>query len=421
MSVTEKFIALFYGLEECGEDEQMQKIEEIKRMIIKMNEEEFVTVFTEEMFNKMGKMIEEKTLSWGNTILLLKNAGSCKEMKSFFCDSFDDSLLSERMKVMIIDKNEKKKEEKNERLMVDLCKCFSLLNVYFISSELHSITAPHLLKAASKKEESEEIQKEVEMALLALSNIRGLNRIDEELCLNVIKEIIQYHQEHHNLTRLAYHSAWMFLISRLDDDKDMEDDIINKLHFMREAKRELEALSKSVNLMREEMKKVLVLKRWLETLESFFFICWPRNEEYVELIECLVQLFRAAKDNYRKLGDQCILVIGRAAENRAVEIEDLLESDTIDVFLEVIHKTTLDDKMMHECLRFFTNVSNKLKGKADKKNEEAKRKASKRKIFEKMEEEGYEDIIASFFEVFSFHNRYFGEFSNNITDYFVYV
>ncbi|KAH7815548.1 uncharacterized protein MONOS_18318 [Monocercomonoides exilis] len=105
------------------------------------------------------------------------------------------------------------------------------------SSKLDSICVPCLLKVASKKEESEETQKEVEIALLALSNTKyfGMKR---EMYLNKIKAIIEYHQEHHNLTRLAYQSTWQFLVARLECDKSLGDAIINALHFTREAARE---------------------------------------------------------------------------------------------------------------------------------------------------------------------------------------
>ncbi|KAH7826338.1 uncharacterized protein MONOS_13600 [Monocercomonoides exilis] len=79
MSITERFTALFNGLEECDEDEQMQKIEEMNGLIDEMNGEEMRFAFTTELFSKILKMIEAKKLSWGNAILLLKQVGYCKE------------------------------------------------------------------------------------------------------------------------------------------------------------------------------------------------------------------------------------------------------------------------------------------------------------------------------------------------------
>ncbi|KAH7819689.1 uncharacterized protein MONOS_17934 [Monocercomonoides exilis] len=74
---------------------------------------------------------------------------------------------------MIAEEEEKKeKEKRNEKLLVDLCECYLFLSCGF-THELLSVCSPCLLKAASVKEESEENQKDVEMALLALSCIRA--------------------------------------------------------------------------------------------------------------------------------------------------------------------------------------------------------------------------------------------------------
>ncbi|KAH7815285.1 uncharacterized protein MONOS_14068 [Monocercomonoides exilis] len=87
---------------------------------------------------------------------------------------------------------------------------------------------------------NEEVQKEVEMTLLALGNIWQWNKVNKEQYLIEIKSIIQHHQEHHNLTRIGYQSAWEFLIKRFSKEKMLEDVIEKELHFVREARRELE-------------------------------------------------------------------------------------------------------------------------------------------------------------------------------------
>ncbi|KAH7823182.1 uncharacterized protein MONOS_17621 [Monocercomonoides exilis] len=102
----------------------------------------------------------------------------------------------------MIDDEEKKKEKRNENLLTELCESNVLLNVG-ASSQLISVCVPCLLKAALKKEENEEAQKEKEMAFLALSCHDEFYEIEKELYDNEIKEIIQHHQEHRNLTRLA--------------------------------------------------------------------------------------------------------------------------------------------------------------------------------------------------------------------------
>ncbi|KAH7822281.1 uncharacterized protein MONOS_9650 [Monocercomonoides exilis] len=161
---------LFSELEIYENEEQKQKIEELNEIVNGMNEEEFDSVFTIELFNKMDKMIEEKKMSIENTILLLKHAGYCIAMKNIWIYSSKTSSMDDRFEKMIAIENKKKSEEKDEYLLTDLCECCVFLNGW-ISLESISICMPCLLKAASKKEESEETRKENEMALLALSEM----------------------------------------------------------------------------------------------------------------------------------------------------------------------------------------------------------------------------------------------------------
>ncbi|KAH7827954.1 uncharacterized protein MONOS_18578 [Monocercomonoides exilis] len=169
LSLTDKFSKLFSLLEHCNEDEQRKKIGEMNEIIDGMNKEEFLYVFTTELFNKMDKMIEENKLTIENSILLTKYVGYCYVLKNMWSSGFNHSELRRRFERMILEE-EKKKEEKNENLLVGLCESYlSLKNL--LSSELLSICIYYLLKAALNKEESEEAQKDVEMVLLALSNI----------------------------------------------------------------------------------------------------------------------------------------------------------------------------------------------------------------------------------------------------------
>ncbi|KAH7822899.1 uncharacterized protein MONOS_15428 [Monocercomonoides exilis] len=354
-SLEDKFSKLFYELEHCNEDVQRKIIEETNGIVEEMNEEEFELVFTKDLYDKMNKMIEEKKVSMENTILLLKHVGYCDVLKNVWNPFVEESSLSKRFEQMIIDKNEKKKEGKNKKLLANLSECYLLLNRW-ASSEVILICMHCVLKVAMNKEESEEAQKEVEMALLALSNIAMWKIIEEKLFLKEIKEIIQYHQKCGNLTRLAYQSAWRFLVSRLWDDNSLEKVIVVEQHFAREAARELEELSKTTG-------------------------------------------------------------------NKAVKVEDLLKGKAIDVALEEIHKSAKDDEITAKILKFFLNVSRRLE-KTDDEADEVERKETKRKISEKMEEEGYEDAIISFCEIFDFLNDlYFfsGKLSLNASDYFVNV
>eukprot|EP00770_Monocercomonoides_exilis_P009607 MONOS_9559.1-p1 / transcript=MONOS_9559.1 / gene=MONOS_9559 / organism=Monocercomonoides_exilis_PA203 / gene_product=unspecified product / transcript_product=unspecified product / location=Mono_scaffold00399:23401-24648(+) / protein_length=314 / sequence_SO=supercontig / SO=protein_coding / is_pseudo=false len=290
---TEQFSKLFCEVEHCREDEQKQKIEEMNGLIDEMNKEEFKSVFTEKLFDTIDKMIEEKKLSLESAILLLKHVGYCKVLKKIFLYSFDDSSLSKRMREMMIDENEKKKEI-NEKIITDHCECYLYLKDRTIS-RLPYACVTCLLKDALKKDETEEAQKEVEMALLALGNI-GYWEMKRELYLNEITEIIKYHQEHQNLTQLAYQSAWQFLMNRFSNDKSLEEVIVNELHFAREATKALEDLSKSVDWKKKEegkgereVKEVLVIERWINDIFCFLYSNTLWNEEIAGLLYSIVQ------------------------------------------------------------------------------------------------------------------------------------
>eukprot|EP00770_Monocercomonoides_exilis_P010499 MONOS_10447.1-p1 / transcript=MONOS_10447.1 / gene=MONOS_10447 / organism=Monocercomonoides_exilis_PA203 / gene_product=unspecified product / transcript_product=unspecified product / location=Mono_scaffold00476:6429-7541(-) / protein_length=350 / sequence_SO=supercontig / SO=protein_coding / is_pseudo=false len=332
-------------------------------------------------------------------------------MKRIYGHAFCESLLNERFKKMIIEQEEKK-EGKNESLLVDLCECFSLLNFYFISDELISICVPCLLKAASKKKESEEMQHEVEMALMALNYIDELFFIERELYLKEITEIIEHQRKNRNLTQLAYQSTWDFLIYRYRVDYSLEGEILNEMHLAREATKELEELTRNVDwkkkeeeMNKEEANAVLVICRWIQALSFFFENCLVWNEEYIELFSSIVQVSRAARDNYRDIGNKCISSLRNAAENCDVRVEDLLKSGTISAVSEEMQRRTVDDKIAFESLQFFSNVSYRLKEEERDEMEEAKRKATKRKVFEKLEEEGFEVIVISIHDIFNKRNR----------------
>ncbi|KAH7817087.1 uncharacterized protein MONOS_8004 [Monocercomonoides exilis] len=426
-SGTERFNELFSGLEDCDEDEQRKKIEEMNEIFDGMNKEEFESVFTTRMFYKIYKMIEEKKLSIENAILLLKHVGYCDVLKNFWNPFVEKSLLNKRFEQMIIEE-EKIKEEKNEKLLVDLCECYLLLNGC-ASSELISICVPCLLEAALKKDESEETRKEKEIALLALSHIDRYFFFRQELYLNEIKENILYHQEHHNLTQLAYQSAWEFLMNRFYFENSLKV-IVNELHFGREAARELEELTRNMDwkkkegeeMNKEEAKEEFALIRWLKTCEMYFLNCRLWNEENPGLINSIVHLYRAAKGNNGVICNLCIYSLRNAAEKRVVRVEDLLKGGAIDVFLEEMQRPKLNDNIAYECFQFFMNVSSRLKEKEDDEKEEEERKATKMETFEKLEEEGYEDTITSFYGIFELlKNKYYGDLSLSISDYLVNI
>ncbi|KAH7823658.1 uncharacterized protein MONOS_14238 [Monocercomonoides exilis] len=426
MNKAEKFSKLYSELEYCTSAEQKQKIEVMNALTDEMSKREFRSVFTEEIFNKIKKMIEEKKFPTENVVLLLKHVGYCNVLNEFMIDGFDYSSLSERFEKMIVEENLKKKEEKNETLIRDLCECCLLLKDGF-SSELISIFKSCYPKAALRKEESEEEQKEVEMALLAFCCIDGYCGIDKKLYLKEIREIIQYHQEHNNMTQLSYQLIWYHLIRGLVCH-DFDGKILNELHFAGEAKREIEELKRNVDWKRKEderekkTEEELLLERWLDMLCEFLDLCESRIEGFVGVLESIFQIFRAAKVNNRDISELCIYLFKAVAENRAVKIDDLLKSGVADEFMEKLQQSTLDNKITSDRFQFFESLSTRLKEEKKDKMEEVERKAAKRKAFEKMEEEGYEDIIISFHGMFDFLYRKCNSYlSSNIFNYFVFI
>ncbi|KAH7827230.1 uncharacterized protein MONOS_10459 [Monocercomonoides exilis] len=425
--IAHKILKLFCELEDCNEEDQKQKVLKMSGLVEEMGREEFNSAFTTGLFNRMNKMIEEEKLSMRNVCLLLKHVGYCIELKSGWSDGFLESLLIKRIEEMLIDENEKKKEEKDENLFVDLCECYFSLSYYF-SGEVLSICVSCLLKASSNKEENVEVQKEVEMALLALSNTEYY-KIGKNQYLKEMLEIMQHHQEHRNLTHLAYQSAWKFLIKRVYNDESLEEMIVNELHFAREAARELEELVRCVDWTRKgdeickrEKKRAKIIIRWLDVIYEFLRQRTLWNEEFVGLISSIVQVYRASRDNHSEISYLCIYSLRTAAENRNVKVENLLKGEAFDAVLEEIHRSTLDDKIAHDSLIFFMKVSRRLKEKTDGETDERKRKAMKMKLFEKMEEEGYEEAITSFHEIFDFLNEErFTQISSNISYYFINI
>ncbi|KAH7817524.1 uncharacterized protein MONOS_4793 [Monocercomonoides exilis] len=250
--------------------------------------------------------------------------------------------------------------------------------------------------------------------------------MDKELFLDEIKENIKYHQEHHNLTQLTYQSTMKFLIDRFFKDISLEDVIVNELHFIREASRKLDELTRCVDWKRKGDKREgkweeeHALLRWLLTLEHFLSVCFVPNEEYVGLIGSIMSVFQASKDKNKEISFWCLNSIEHAASKRTMKVDDLLTSGVVDISLEEIQQPTINDEMEFVFWGVFESISSRLKGKGGDGMEEAKRKVTKMEMFEKLEEEGYEDIVISFLEVFKFlDENNFNGLPFDISDYFV--
>ncbi|KAH7818589.1 uncharacterized protein MONOS_17998 [Monocercomonoides exilis] len=152
-----------------------------------------------------------------------------------------------------------------------------------------------MLKVASSKEESEEATSEVEIALLSLNNCQKFADIEKELYLEKMTEIIKYHQEHQNLTHLAYQSAWGFLIDRFYYYGSLEKAIVDELHPVREAIKELYELERNINWMKkeEEMKSekcICTINRWLKAIKIYFSCIVYGKEGLCDLIARIVSI-----------------------------------------------------------------------------------------------------------------------------------
>ncbi|KAH7826706.1 uncharacterized protein MONOS_17381 [Monocercomonoides exilis] len=436
MSAKDRFTQIFSQLEDWNGSEQRHMIEELDKIAYEMHQEEFNSVFGTKLFDEMDEMIEEEKLPMENAILLLERIGYCKLLRNFWMVNFDNSRLCKRLKEMICEEEEeeeeRKRRRKNPKLLIDLCECCAMLRFYYNSKEeLPAIAVPCLLKVGLNKKGSREAQKEVEMAVLALSNIGSVAPGNEDLYFNEMREIIQHHQEHRNLTRLAYQSAWKFLINRLRYDKSFEENFVNELKFIREASRELEELTKCVDWKKKdgeeregkERKEKWIILKWILAVQDNAYHANSSKEERMEFIRCLGKLCKTARVNEKEIYELCITTFRHVADIETVFVDVFQKEGIFDLLVEEIQQSALKDKVAYEFLAFFLGFSKLLKREAHTTAEEEKKKEIKRKIFEMMEEKGHEDAIVSFQGKFDFLKRkyYYNAFSLNISDYFVSV
>ncbi|KAH7825507.1 uncharacterized protein MONOS_6670 [Monocercomonoides exilis] len=259
---TEKFSEVFVALEHCDQDDQKRKIEEMNEVVNDLNEKEFQSVFTTELFNKMEKMIAEKKLSLEKVNMLLKCAGSCKMLKYFRIHSFDSSSLPKRFGDVIVEED-KKKDEKDEKFLADLCRCYLMMHDGYckLPEETIPIFVTCLLKVALNKEEDEETQKEVEMTLLF-------------------------------------------------DNDDLKDIVANKLRFVDEATKELTEMTKCGDLNKKEKEgidkmDIDVIERWLSAILLFGSKQQLYDEEFIGLSVRIVDICRAMKEDEQIIFRQC--------------------------------------------------------------------------------------------------------------------
>ncbi|KAH7820441.1 uncharacterized protein MONOS_17820 [Monocercomonoides exilis] len=425
MSFAEKFSTIFseskHNLDNC---EQKQLIDELNCFIDEMDEEEMKSAINIELFNRIIKKMEEKNLSLENAVLLLKHIGFCKSMCNFWNNLFDYTSLRFRFEKLIIDESEKK-EERNEKLLIDLCECYLTLRRFAnnFPDKLLTICASCLLKVSLNKEQSVKTQKEIEMALIAFSCISLWKVEESQLYIDEIIEIIQHHQEHHNLTQLAYQSAWEFLISRSSYEKSLECVIVNELHFVREVTKELEELEKCVDWKKKEKRimkygEVYTIMRWCKTVESFVLSAKTQEKDYVKFVECILRLFKSARNNYWQMFKKHFKLFSHMMGSKIFDVYDLSKAGCVDFMLKEIHSPTLEEEITTHFTIFFQILSKRLKLEMKEKSEEPNRKLSPKEIFDVLEEDGYEDIMFSL-QGFLLNNRFNVYIcSINLCDYF---
>ncbi|KAH7826575.1 uncharacterized protein MONOS_17377 [Monocercomonoides exilis] len=376
----------------------------------KINIKELESFYNDDVYYIIEEIMKGKKISLENFILISKRVGYLKALKrvhvSFTCDSW----LRYQFKTMIID--EEKKEDMNGNLLVDFCECYALLFGIYETDEFLSICLRCLLKVSSNKEKNEETQKDVEMALLSLSELSNVKEARKELYLNQIVEIIKYHQEHRNLTQLAYQSTWKFLFYRIVHQQELKE-YVEELHFVSEAARELEELDRGVDWKKDAKKEkekpnVWTIKRWtLSIIEYYVSERCRGGEDNIHLIENIVKVYRSSKKNFKEITFEYFYLFYRIIENRSLKIEYLLEGGAFNLILEETMLLSTEREKTEACLKFFHLLSRRLDDESDETNEtkgeeenykenRIKQKVIKRNIFEKMEEEGYEDAIISY-------------------------
>ncbi|KAH7828889.1 uncharacterized protein MONOS_16356 [Monocercomonoides exilis] len=291
-------------------------------------------------------------------------------------------------------------EETIETNLVDLCECYSMNIDIEIPETLTPVIMSCLLRVALRKDESKETRNEVEMALVSLGNIGYKTRIEQEVYLNEIMKIILNHQEHNNLTRLAYQSAWQFLTQRLSVCGRLEEVIVKELHFAREAANEMEHLIKYVDWTPNEdkVKKEMVVgfvKRWIAITEKCISRCYSLRFESDEILECLVRLHGASKENHKSVSKECIRVLGNMIFKKSVRVKALLKSGAVEVILEEMRQSAFENDEIEFCKSFIFQLYEALSITPGIVCEEEDLKTIREELYERLEEEGFEDIIVS--------------------------
>ncbi|KAH7820053.1 uncharacterized protein MONOS_7572 [Monocercomonoides exilis] len=423
-----KFSRLLSELGNFAGDEQKQKIDEMIEILNEMNGLELIYFLTEKEFNEISKMIGKNKLTLTNAFTLLSHIGHCRIEFSVSFSRFCDSLLAKRFENMI--ETEAMKRERDENLLIDLCKCYILLRREkdSVSIELRLIIIPFLMNVVLRKIKSKEAQREIEIILTALSTMEEKQNAITDLCVNEMVEVIKYHQQHRNLTRLAHQSAWIYLVNHFEPGGILERTCMNELHIAREVAMELEELTKCVDWKKkkakwEAQKEAWMIKRWINTVkDKFGFLDFElRNVERIELYRWISRTCKLAGKNEREISKDCIKLFESKTAGTNTSIDFLLKSEIVEAVFETLLLSTLDEEEAESCLHFFVTLSDGLREKSDYETVEAKRKAIKRKAFDILEERGFEECITSFKENLYYTRIHWNIMSGETSKFFVFL
>ncbi|KAH7819357.1 uncharacterized protein MONOS_9239 [Monocercomonoides exilis] len=214
---------------------------------------------------------------------------------------------------------------------------------------------------------------------------------------------------------------------------------------------------KEMKKKRREMKKdICTIKEWSKTIEKFFNICYSHDEECSRLISSLTHCFQAAKKQFIDIANVNVRIFNEIAANHSEgNVKELMENNVYEQVLRELQRNTINLDYFENCVVFVSIVKNRIceeeeeererereerererkkerkeendeeceeecleeeeeedddddekkekEEEEDKENEmndenkadKTKLKMMKRELFEKQEEEGFEDIIIS--------------------------
>eukprot|EP00770_Monocercomonoides_exilis_P014690 MONOS_14636.1-p1 / transcript=MONOS_14636.1 / gene=MONOS_14636 / organism=Monocercomonoides_exilis_PA203 / gene_product=unspecified product / transcript_product=unspecified product / location=Mono_scaffold01038:15906-16511(+) / protein_length=202 / sequence_SO=supercontig / SO=protein_coding / is_pseudo=false len=201
------------------------------------------------------------------------------------------------------------------------------------------------------------------------------------------------------------------------------------MHFAREAIGEMEELIKCVEWKRKEKeeeerrieaKEVFAIMRWLQLYDSYIYVGETGDEELAGLVGSIARVFREAMCNYTKICDRCINSFRNVVMNKAVNAEALLNGRSVGAVLEEVKQFIVIRPQFIDRINFFKELWARLWEGAEKEKVERKRKELKRKVFDMLEEEGYEEIITTYFVMYKIQFKFLPD-SDRLVDYYVYL